>query len=154
MKKVKVLEYTIVFSAIFGIFLFAYDAVSTQNAALTMERDSLKGLKNVVVEACEYHGDRISNKCRVLDREAGLELFQAFLSSSPTLGPSKAKKIQDKIIRFTGNYFPNKSSRICYIAVVFESLPNKMYFSSFLGNQECNEIVARQGGVLVADIKN
>ncbi|MEJ2405984.1 MAG: hypothetical protein P8171_17120 [Candidatus Thiodiazotropha sp.] len=148
------LAYFIVFFVIFGLFLFAYVAVTEQNAALIMERDSLKGLKSVVVEVCEYHGVRISNKCHVLDRESGLELFQSFLSSSPTLGPSKAKKIQDKIIRFTGNIFPNKSRCICYIGVVFESLPNKMYFSSFLGNRECNEIVARQGGRLVSDIKN
>jgi hypothetical protein len=147
------LAYFIGFFAVLGIFLFAYVVVTDQNEALIMERDSLKGLKNVRVEVCEYHGVRISNKCRVLDRESGLEVFQAFLSSSPTRGPSKAKKIQDEIIKFTGNILPNKSSRICFIAVVFESLPNKMYFSSFLGNRECNEIVARQGGRLVAVIK-
>ena len=144
--------YFVGFLVILSMFGFAYVIVTSQNAALTQARDSLKDLKDVKVDVCTYHGVRISDKCHTLEREFGLELFQAFLSSSPTRGPSKAKIIKDEIIIFTGKIAPNEGRRACFNAVVFESVSGKTYFSSFQGNRSCNEIAARQGGYLVADI--
>ncbi|MCU7859808.1 MAG: hypothetical protein KZQ86_08235 [Candidatus Thiodiazotropha sp. (ex Lucinoma kastoroae)] len=152
MAKQSKLTYIIGFFVILSIFCFAYVLVTSQNTALIQEKDSLNVLKNVKVEVCAYHGTRISKKCNTVDREAGTKIFQAFLSSSPTRGPSKAKIIFDEVIMFTGMTSPNNNMHICFIAVVYESLPNKTYFSSFNGNRSCNEIQARYGGYLVADI--
>ena len=152
MKKLISLEYFIGFTVISGIFIFAYNVVSTQNASLSLDKDSLKGLKDVKVEICELRGKYISKKCRTLNKDSSLGVYRALLSSHTTHGPSKAKKISNDVYVFTGIIAPEKSIKICFVGTVFHSLPNKIYFSSFIGNRKCNEIVARQGRFLVTDL--